>query len=78
MSCERCRPKRRSAAELTAQVEAWNKHRPIGASVEVKRDNGTISYTVTTSAAWLLGGHTPVIMLRGISGCYALDRVKPV
>lgn len=36
----------------------------------------------TRSAAYMLGasgdypGHTAVIMLDGISGCYALDRVR--
>ncbi len=40
--------------------------------------------TKTRSLAYMLGasgdypGHTAVIMLVGISGCYALDRVHPV
>lgn len=61
-------------------VDAWNaKHRP-GISVAVIKDSATgdAIITETTSEAWVMGGHTAVIMLADISGCYMLDRVKPV
>jgi hypothetical protein len=59
-------------------VNDWNKKHAEGIAVKVKKDNGVEAFTVTTSKAWMLGGHTPVIMLRGISGCYALERVTPI
>ena len=66
-------------------VDDWNKNHPvIGIDVIVKKDDETEQSTKTRSAAWMLGatgdypGHTAVILLEGISGCYALDRVRPV
>lgn len=48
---------------------------PIGAEVFVTRDDGLEQPTVTRSAPWML--HTiPVILLEGISGGYALSRVR--
>lgn len=58
------------------EVSDWNKHIPIGSKVVVIRDSGEIIHTSTKSEAWLLGSHTPVVMLHGISGCYALNRVQ--
>jgi hypothetical protein len=54
-------------------VERWTY--PVGTPVLARRDDGSTIDTRTTSEAWLLGGHTAVIMLDGISGCYALERV---
>lgn len=54
---------------------AWE-HVPVGCPVTVTKDNGTEIETVTAGAAELLGGHTAVIWLQGISGCYSLDRVR--
>jgi hypothetical protein len=58
---------------------------PIGTVVSVRKDDGSEVETKTRSAGWLLGedgngkgGHTAVIMLEGISGCYALERVALV
>ncbi|HON11393.1 MAG TPA: hypothetical protein PLE24_11040 [Chitinispirillaceae bacterium] len=59
-------------------VEDWNRDYRIGQKVMVRKDNKTEVETVTTSAAVLLGGHTPAICLEGISGCYALDRVTAI
>lgn len=63
-------------------LERW-KETPIGTPVVVKRDNGDLFVTRTRSAAWMLGqdgngqgGHTAVIMVEGISGCYALERIQ--
>lgn len=58
-------------------VESWNKHYPVGTPVRVMKDKGDEVETVTVSEAELLGGHTPVVWLEGISGCYALERVLP-
>lgn len=56
-------------------VDEWNKSNPIGTPVTVKMDDGTERHTKTTSPAQLLGGHTGVVWLEGISGCYMLCRV---
>jgi hypothetical protein len=34
--------------------------------------------TKTRSEAWVMGEHTPVVMVEGIAGGYALDRVTPM
>lgn len=57
-------------------VAAW-KH-PIGTPVLVTKDDGTTIETKTRSPAEVLAGHTAVIWLEGISGCYLLSRVKPL
>lgn len=64
-------------------VAAW-KH-PEGTPVVVHLDTGARFETVTRSLPWMLGenssgkgGHTAVILVEGISGCYALERVKPI
>lgn len=63
-------------------VENWNLKHPVGARVIVtldrRDDNGRPiqKETVTTSEAYVLSGHTPVVHLDGVSGCYRLDRVK--
>jgi hypothetical protein len=47
-----------------------------GTRVLVVKDRGQGSLlTVTTSAPWLMGGHTWVVTVEGISGGYCLDRV---
>lgn len=67
-------------------IEEW-KDAPIGTEVVVTldrfdKDGPGEKKTKTSSAPWLLGtssrgpGHTAVIMLEGISGCYSLERVK--
>ncbi len=63
-------------------VEAWNKEHPIGTKVVVTLSD-EIRHTKTRSKAQMLGasgdypGHTAVIWLEGIAGCYTLERVKP-
>ena len=67
------------AAKNNALVEEWNKLNPsIGTKVFVKRDDGTTLETTTRSAAWLMGGHSAMIMVEGIAGGYSLDRVTTV
>ena len=66
------------------QVENWNLKYPVGTEVTVELDSGEIQATRTRSAAQMLGavaskndpGHTAVIWLEGISGCYLLSRVR--
>lgn len=64
--------------EQQARVNIWNRKHAHGRAVDVKLDDGTVKRTVTQSEAWLLGGHTAVILLEGIVGGYSLARVTPV
>lgn len=65
-------------AELTEQVRRFNERWTIGQKVSVRRDDGSGVITRTTSEASILSGHSAVIYLRGISGCYLLNRVTPL
>lgn len=67
-----------SLAILQDEVDRFNAVHPIGQSVSVKLDNGERRVTTTRSEASILSGHSAVIWLDGISGCYALDRVTPL
>lgn len=49
-----------------------------GDAVQCRRDDGTVTSHVATSDPWLMGGHTWVIKMSGISGGFALDRVRKV
>jgi hypothetical protein len=66
---------RRIPAAQERLVGEW-KDVPVGTAVVVTKDRGEQFPTTTRSAPWILGGDTAVIMLDGISGCYALDRVR--
>jgi hypothetical protein len=59
------------------KIDAFNAACPIGTLVTVMRDDGTEMDSKTRSEAQLLGGHTPVVWVENLSGCYLLDRVKP-
>lgn len=69
--------KRGPKARDVLHVSEWNDRYPPGSPVTVRLDSGEMRPTRTRSAAWLLGGHTPVVMLDGIAGCYSLARVMP-
>jgi hypothetical protein len=70
------RPQR--TAKLHAQCEAFNAKYPVGQKVSVRKDAGDGVITITRSKAEVLSGHSAVIWLEGISGCYLLDRVTPI
>jgi len=64
-----------TAAQLQAACDKFNAAHHVGATVTVQLDGGEVRETVTTSEAQVLSGHSAVIWLKGISGCYLLDRV---
>lgn len=64
--------------DLNSQIVAWNTNHDIGTNVIVKRDNGSEMETRTRSRAAVLSGHSAVIWLDGISGCYLLERVRAI
>jgi len=67
-----------ATAKLQAECDKFNAAHQVGAAVSVEMDSGEIRETVTTSEAQVLSGHTPVIWLEGIRGCYLLGRVTPL
>lgn len=67
-----------SPAKLRAQCESFNAKYPVGQKVSVRKDGGYGVITVTRSRAEVLSGHSAVIWLEGITGCYLLDRVTPI
>jgi hypothetical protein len=68
---------RPSLAKLQATCDAWNAKYPIGTPVICKKDGVGDVETVTTSSAQVLSGHSAVIWMEGISGCYLLSCVRP-
>lgn len=70
--------KRPTPAQLQKQVDQFNQRWREGQQVSVRMDNGTARITNTRGPAWVLSGHSAVIALEGISGCYLLDRVTPI
>ncbi len=64
--------KARQQSELKA-FRDWTS--PIGTTVDVTKDGGSVHRGVTESDPWMLCG-TPVIKVSGISGGYLLTRVK--
>lgn len=67
-----------SPAALQRQCDEFNARYPVGQSVTVRMDDGSGRSTTTRSEAQVLSGHSAVIWLDGIAGCYLLDRVTPV
>lgn len=64
-----------TAAALQAQCDTFNAVCSVGSPVIVRMDCGDQVSTVTRSSAEVLSGHSAVIWLKNISGCYLLDRV---
>ena len=64
-----------ATAKLQAACDKFNAAHQVGAAVSVKLDSGEVRETNTVSEAQVLSGHTAVIWLDGISGCYDLERV---
>lgn len=69
--------KRPNITQLQLQCDRFNEFNLIGTPVTVELDSGEIRTTKTRSGAEVLSGHSAVIWLVGIAGCYLLDRVKP-
>ena len=59
-------------------VDDWNAKYPVGQKVMVHRDNGVDFPTITRSEAQVLSGHSPVVWIEGIAGCYHLDFVEAI
>lgn len=68
----------KSIAALQREVEEWNAQYSEGTTVTLVNDRGNKIETKTRSEAWVMGGHSAMIMVDGIAGGYLLERVKPV
>lgn len=65
--------------KLQLECDKFNSVNPVGSVVTVELDNSDQPFLTTTrSKAEVLSGHTSVIWLSGVRGCYLLDRVRPV
>ncbi len=70
--------RRPNTAKLQAQCDAFNAAHPVGTSVMLKKDFVPEPIeTKTRSGAQVLSGHSAVIWLEGVTGCYHLDCVMP-
>jgi hypothetical protein len=73
------RTKAAAQSEAARKVEEWNRQCPVGTEVNVRRDNGDVLKTTTRGEAGLMNDElTAVVMVHGITGVYALERVTPV
>ncbi len=71
--------KKPNLKSLQAACDKFNASHPIGADVDVKLDGVDEPFrTKTRSYAQILSGHSAVIWLDGVSGCYELRCVTPV
>lgn len=62
--------------KMQHECDAFNAKNPIGSDVFVKLDGVDEPFrTRTRSEAQILSGHSAVIWLENVSGCYLLDRV---
>jgi hypothetical protein len=63
---------------LQRQCDAFNARYAIGQTVSLRKDGGEGIITKTRSEAQVLSGHSAVIWLEDVSGCYLLERVTPI
>jgi hypothetical protein len=63
---------------LQAECDRFNAKCPVGGAVICNIDGGEPRETVTTSEAQVMCGHSAVVWMKGISGCYLLSHVTPV
>lgn len=70
--------RRPNLAALQRQCDKFNDSNAVGARVTVTLDSGEVRETFTRSEAEVLSGHSAVIWLEGVRGCYLLDRVQPI
>lgn len=67
------------ARQQARAVENWNQHHAAGTPVRVFSiigDPSTAVETITRSEAWLMGGHSAVVLVEGKSGGWCLDAVE--
>ena len=64
--------------KLQAICDKFNVLHPVGTDVFLQKDGHVEPFpTKTRSTAQVMCGHSAVIWLENVSGCYLLDRVTP-
>lgn len=64
---------------LQAECDRFNLAHPVGTPVTVQLDGqAELFVTATRSPAQVLSGHSAVIWLENLTGCYLLNRVRPI
>jgi hypothetical protein len=61
---------------MQSKCDVFNEKHPVGSPVTVIKDLGEKVETTVKHPAEILSGHTAVVWLNDISGCYLLDRVQ--
>lgn len=71
-------PRRKSNPTKTAAD--WNAKHAVGTAVHYHPLRGRPEHreTTTRSAAWVMGGHSAMVMVEGVSGGVSLDHVVAV
>jgi hypothetical protein len=59
-------------------VQHWNTAYRVGQVVDLRNDNGSVTRTATRSLAWVMGGHSAVVMVEGRTCGYDLTRMTPI
>ncbi len=62
-------------------VSIWNRRHPVGTAIDftaIKRVAETTTRHNTRSPAWLLGGHTAVVLLEGRTGAVSIEHCTVV
>lgn len=62
-------------------VTDWNANYPVGTPVtryKLIKPLREPQETRTRSAAWLMGGHTAMVMVEGVAGGVMVESVKPI
>jgi hypothetical protein len=72
--------RRPSEKEQQQLVNDWNDRYPVGTEVaywNLPDEKFTPRFSKTRTQAELLGGHTAVVWLDGVSGCWRLTHISP-
>lgn len=65
--------------KMQAECDRFNGKCPVGGKVLVKLDGVDVPFETTTkSEAQILSGHSAVVWMDNVSGCYLLSHVTPV
>ena len=66
----------KSERELQQECDDFNQQFAVGTKGWLHMDSGEKRETYTRSIAQVLSGHTAVIWVKGVAGCYLLNRFE--
>jgi hypothetical protein len=73
--------KKKTPAVLEKEAAAWNAKHPVGTPVTRYKIIDPLEDgkdTKTRSEAWVMGGHSVMVMVEGVSGGVCLESVVPI